>query len=227
MAKAEKDKPPMPPRTILRAPGLPCFPAAKTPLSPRLLARTSRHAEDELATLNPALPFRPRPEGEDAVPSSLREAVCGPSLLLLALSALSNSPKREQEAAPPLPLSLVTATPACVDVRLYVGADKLASGPLELTLEIENCASHPVALSFGSGQNFDFSATREGETVPFWRWASGRRFPPLLRAGRLDSGHILRFEAVWPDAPVGKWQIAGKITANGGFEAARVDVEIG
>lgn len=217
----------MPPRTILRAPGTSRFPASKSPLSPRLLARTARHAEDELALANLALPFRARPEGDDALPSSLREAVCGPSLLLLALSALSNSPKRGEVAAPPLPLSLVTATPACIDVRLCIGTDDLHPGPLQLCLEIENCASHPIALSFGSGQNFDFSATRLGETAPFWRWASGRRFPPLLRAGRLDSGQILRFEAVWPDAPVGKWQIAGKITANGGFEAVRVDVEIG
>jgi len=217
----------MPPRTILRAPGTSRFPAAKSPLAPRLLARSARHAEDESALSNLALPFRARPEGDAAVPSSLREAVCGPSLLLLALSALSNSPKRGEIAHAPLPLSLVTATPACLDVRLCIGAASFSPGPLELCLEIENCASHPVALSFGSGQNFDFSATRWGETVPFWRWASGRRFPPLLRANRLDSGQILRFEAVWPDAPIGKWQIAGKITANGGFEAARVDVEIG
>ncbi len=215
----------MPPRTILRAPGPLGSSPAKPAFSPRLLARTSRHAEDESASLL-ALPFGPRRgAGEEGVHSSLREAVCGPSLLLLALSALSNAPKnREQHAT--LPLSVVTATPACVHVRLCLTGAKFTSAPLELAIEIENCASHPVALSFGSSQNFDFSATRSGETVPFWRWASGHRFPPLLRAQRLDSGSILRFEAQWPDAPPGLWCIDGKFTANGGFDAARVEVEI-
>ena len=215
----------MPPRTILRAPGPFGSSPAKPAFSPRLLARTSRHAEDEAASLL-ALPFGPRRPNEEGVHSSLREAVCGPSLLLLALSALSNAPKRGEQHATS-PLSVVTATPACVLVRLCLAGDKFAPGPLELALEIENCASHPVALSFGSSQNFDFSATRVGETVPFWRWASGRRFPPLLRAQRLDSGSILRFEAQWPDTPSGAWCIDGKFTANGGFDAARVEVEIG
>lgn len=215
----------MPPRTILRAPGPLGSSPAKPAFSPRLLARTARHAEDEPA-FPPALPFGPRRSNEEGVHSSLREAVCGPSLLLLALSALSNAPKdREQHVT--LPLSVVTATPACVHVRLCLTSDHFTPGPLELALEIENCASHPVALSFGSGQNFDFSATRAGESVPTWRWASGRRFPPLLRAQHLDSGSVLRFEAQWPDAPAGLWCIDGKFTANGGFEAARVEVEIG
>ena len=215
----------MPPRTILRAPDTLGFSCAKPSLSPRLLARSARHAEDDLAP-SLALPLRPRRTSEDGAHHSLREAVCGPSLLLLALTALSNAPKRNEDR-PPLPLAVVAATPACVDVRLCFARDLFTAGPLELAIEIENCASHPVALSFGSGQSFDFSATREGEVVPFWRWASGRRFPPQLRALKLDSGSILRFEAQWPDAPVGTWQIEGKVTANGGFEAARVEVEIG
>lgn len=218
-------RPSMPPRTILRAPGPLGSSPAKPAFSPRLLARTSRHAEDELASSR-ALPFSPRRgTNEEGVHSSLREAVCGPSLLLLALSTLSNAPKDREHHA--MPLSVVTATPACVHVRLCLTGDQLTPGPLELAIEIENCASHPVALSFGSNQNFDFSATRPGETVPTWRWASGRRFPPLLRAQRLDSGSILRFEAQWPDAPAGVWCIDGKFTANGGFDAARVEVEIG
>lgn len=215
----------MPPRTILRAPGPLGSSPAKPAFSPRLLARTSRHAQDELPS-SLSLPFGPRRPDEEGAHSSLREAVCGPSLLLLALSALSNAPKRREERFP-LPLSVVTATPACVHVRVCLTGDKFTRGPLELALEIENCASHPVALSFGSSQNFDFSATRSGETVPTWRWASGRRFPPLLRGQRLDSGSILRFEAQWPNAPAGVWQIDGKFTANGGFDAARVEVEIG
>lgn len=218
----------MPPRTILRAPHALGFPSSKpAPGAPRLIARTGRHAVEERTTSSLALPLlRPRRLGDEDAQHPLREAVCGPSLVLLALSALSQTPKqREDEAA--LPFSVVSATPACVHVRLCVEREHLTSSALELAIEIENCASHPVALSFGSNQSFDFSATRFGETLPFWRWASGRRFPPQLRALRLDSGCSLRFQTQWADAPAGLWQIAGKITANGGFDAERVEVEIG
>ena len=216
----------MPPRTILRASALPSPSLVFKPsLAPRLLARSARHAEDEARLLS-SLPLVPRRPIEGAPHGSLREAVCGPSLLLLAMSALSNAPKQREDPLP-LSLTLVTATPASVHVRLCLNARRCAPGPLELALEIENCASHPVALSFGSGQSFDFTITKVGEVVPFWRWASGRRFAPQLRALRLDSGSVLRFEAVWPDAPQGVWGIEGKVTANGGFSAERVEVEVG
>lgn len=172
-----------------------------------------------------ALPLRPRRLTDDGTHHPLREAICGPSLVLLALSSLSQTPKRLEETAS-LPLAVVAATPACIHVRLCFETLQFAPGTLELAIEIENCASHPLALSFGSGQSFDFSATRQGETTPFWRWASGRRFPPQLRAIRLDSGCALRFEAQWPDAPVGSWTIEGKVTANGGFAAEKMDIEI-
>ncbi len=215
----------MPPRTILRAPGALGFPSAKpTPGAPRLLARPARHGGDAPAPSR-ALPFRARrlDEGDTGLP--LSEAVCGPSLVLLALSSLTQTSKRAED--PALPLAVVAASPACVDVRLIVAQTHFAPGALELAIEIENCASHPIALSFGSGQSFDFCAKAPGESAPFWRWASGRRFPPLLRALRLDSGCALRFEAQWPDAHAGLWTIEGKITANGGFCAAGVEVEVG
>lgn len=219
-------RPSMPPRTILRAPHALGFPGAKpSPGAPRLLARPARHAQpDEAPTSSLALPLRPRRSVEDGIQHPLREAVCGPSLVLLALSALSQTAKSRAEETK-LPLTVVSATPACVHVRLCC-ASQIASGALDLAIEIENCASNPIALSFGSVQSFDFSATRQGEVVPFWRWASGRRFAPQLRALRLDSGCALRFEAQWPDAPSGIWTIDGKVTANGGFEAQDVDVEI-
>lgn len=171
-----------------------------------------------------ALPLRPR-RLEEGIHHPLREAICGPSLVLLALSSLSQTPKTVAEAAK-IPLAVVAATPACVHVRLCFEQKKFGAGPLDLAVEIENCASHPVALSFGSGQSFDFWATRRGESSPFWRWASGRRFPAQLHAMRLDSGCALRFEAQWPDAPAGLWAIEAKVTANGGFGAEKVDLEI-
>jgi len=217
----------MPPRTILRAPHALGFPSAKpSPGAPRLIARSARHAESETSSIALGLALTPRRLAEDGIQHPLREAVCGPSLVLLALSSLSQTPKTREEEAK-LPLAVVSATPACVHVRLCFEQDKFVPGLLELALEIENCASHPVALSFGSVQSFDFTATRVGEVVPFWRWASGRRFTPQLRSLRLDSGCALRFEAQWPDAPEGLWKIEGKVTANGGFDADCMEVEIG
>ncbi|BCM89568.1 hypothetical protein IAD21_01415 [Abditibacteriota bacterium] len=216
----------MPPRTILRAPYSVGSSSLKPYLGgPRLLARPARHAESEQLTSAMALPLRPRRLADDGTHHPLREAVCGPSLVLLALSSLSQTPKSIEEAAK-LPLAVVAATPACVHVRLCFDNQIFTAGALDLAIEIENCASHPIALSFGSGQSFDFCATRQGETVPFWRWASGRRFPSQLRALRLDSGCALRFEAQWPDAPAGQWTIEGKVTANGGFAAETVEIEI-
>ncbi len=216
----------MPPRTILRAPYLSGSPAPKLSVNaPRLVARSARHAEGEPVVSTVALPLRPRRLADDGTHHPLREAICGPSLVLLALSSLSQTPKSLEEAAK-LPLSVVAATPACVAVRLCFESQQFVAGPLNLAIEIENCASHAVALSFGSGQSFDFCATREGENAPFWRWASGRRFPAQLRALRLDPGCLLHFDAQWPDAPAGNWTIDGKVTANGGFTAQKVDIEI-
>lgn len=215
----------MPPRTILRAPYTLGSPSLKlSAATPRLVGRTARHADGESSGSTIALPLRPR-RLEDSIHHPLREAICGPSLILLALTSLSQTPKTVEEAAK-APLAVVSATPACVHVRLCFDHREFAAGPLDLAIEIENCASHPVALSFGSGQSFDFWATRQGESVPFWRWASGRRFPAQLHATRLDSGCAARFEAQWPDAPAGTWTIEGKVTANGGFGAEKVDIEI-
>lgn len=215
----------MPPRTILRAPSLLGSPSPKLCTgAPRLVGRPARHAAPEASGSATALPLRPRRLEED-IHHPLREAICGPSLVLLALSSLSQTPKAVEEAAK-VPLAVVAATPACVHVRLRFEQQKFEAGPLDLTVEVENCASHPVALSFGSGQSFDFWATRPGETTPFWRWASGRRFPAQLHATRLDSGGVLRFEAQWPDAPAGLWTIEAKVTANGGFGAEKVEIEI-
>lgn len=217
----------MPPRTILRSHSTLGSLSPKPSLgAPRLIARPARHAESESEATARVLPLLPRRLNEEDAHYPLREAVCGPSLVLLALSALSQTPKSRENKAAKSPVMMVAATPACVHVRLCFENRKLEVGPLDLALEIENYASHPIALSFGSGQSFDFVATRQGESTPTWRWASGRRFPPQLRALRLDSGSILRFEAQWPEAPKGLWQIDGKITANGGFDAERVEIEL-
>ncbi len=101
----------MPPRTILRAPRALGFASATSSGAPRLVARPARHAESEKSAIALGLALRPRRLSEDGVQHPLREAVCGPSLILLALSSLSQTAKSREEESK-MPLALVSATPA-------------------------------------------------------------------------------------------------------------------
>ncbi len=97
---------------------------------------------------------------------------------------------------------------------------------VELQIEVKNTSEKVQILGFNSGQRFDFSATREGETEPIWSWARNKRFIQSLRTEELSPGKSLQFSAQWEGAAPGRYTINAVITANGRLKAEPFSVVV-
>jgi hypothetical protein len=107
------------------------------------------------------------------------------------------------------------------------GGDPLASSlqvapagdSVHLVLQVSNAGSAPVALTFGSGQTFDFAVARDGREL--WRWSADRSFTQAVREVSIAPGETRRYEATWRP-PAGTH---GALTARGWLSAQQVRAE--
>lgn len=172
------------------------------------------------------------------VPSSL---FCIPGALLATgvfSGCIGRSPMQEP-TAPPVPPFVTdkdkgqdTAKPAPTaqsDVAVTARATQAtfeAGKPVELRLTAQNTSQKSVELRFSSGQSFDFQAFKPASNEPVWTWSMDKMFVQMLREKRLAPGEKLEFEAQWENAPKGRYEIVGTLTANGGINADRFTVEV-
>jgi hypothetical protein len=125
----------------------------------------------------------------------------------------------------PVATDPTTAGPLVVTARALQSEVK-AGRPVELEIEVRNVSKETAILKFSSGQSFDFSATREGEKEPVWTWSMDKMFMAALRSQPFEAGKSETFTAKWENAPEGHYTIQGKITANGGLNAAPFSVVV-
>ena len=122
---------------------------------------------------------------------------------------------------PPAPRSALLQVTAGSDKDTYGAGD-----PIKLRIEIKNNDQNPVALTFPSGQSFDFEAFGDDPDKPVWQWSQGRMFTMMVRHVSLGAGESLVFNAVWKGAPEGKFRVVSRITANGGLPAPDFQVNV-
>lgn len=191
---------------------------------------------------------------DETMKNALREAMLGPSVLLLALSAIStgtgcqasaSSPSQPRPGVPtpiaattggieaPGPTEALAPTEAPVTASPFVvtaSAVQTAPGagePLDITIEVKNTGDTAQTLHFTSGQQFDVEAFKPGEKTSVWQWSADYRFIQVLRDKVVAPGASLSYKAKWPAPPAGKFSMQAKVTANGGLKAAPFDVTIG
>ena len=125
---------------------------------------------------------------------------------------------------PPLP---APAQSALLQVTAGSDHDSYGAGDtIKLHIEIKNNDQNPVALTFPSGQSFDFEAYGDDADKPVWQWSRGRMFTMMVRHVSLGAGESLAFNAVWKGAPEGKFRIVSRITANGGLPAPDFQISV-
>jgi hypothetical protein len=112
-----------------------------------------------------------------------------------------------------LPLVGLAAVAACAaqrttspDAAGQAGAPLVSSLQVEqyddsvaLTLQVTNASAAPVALTFPTGQSYDFLVEHAGREV--WRWSGDQIFTQAIRIETLAPGQTERFQATWHPAP--------------------------
>ncbi len=186
--------------------------------------------------------------------STLQEALLGPSLVAVAFGSMlfvqssADAQGTEADAAhrqtisaslPDMGKPLQTESDVVQPTEktaftVTAGATKTTwergESP-EFTIEIQNTSGKNATLVSGSGQKFDFSAFKIGakgevEAKPTWKWSNGMMFTMALVSKTLAPNEKLSYKATWENAPAGKYQIKGLITANGGIEAPLFNIEV-
>jgi Intracellular proteinase inhibitor len=94
-----------------------------------------------------------------------------------------------------------------------------AGDSVRLVLQVSNAGTAPVALTFPSGQTFDFSVSQGGREV--WRWSADRSFTQVLRETSVAAGATERYEAAWRPAA----GTHGAFVARGWITAQQVRAE--
>ena len=192
-------------------------------------------------------------QDEETMKSTLQEALLGPSIVAVALGSMmfvktsadaqesnakNTAPKiqvvipdvgqplqTEPDISQPTEKTAFAVTAAAIKETVERGESP------EFTIEIQNISNKNATLVSGSGQKFDFSAFKIGakgevESKPTWKWSSGMMFTMAIVSKNLAPNEKFSYKATWKDAPAGKYQIKGLITANGGIEAAPFNIEV-
>ena len=107
-------------------------------------------------------------------------------VLVLALAACTPPPA---EGPGPLP-GAGEASPLIASLSVQPGADSV-----RLTLQVTNAGTTPVALSFSSGQSYDFAVRSGGTTL--WTWSADRGFIQALRTETLAAGETRTWSESW------------------------------
>jgi hypothetical protein len=134
-----------------------------------------------------------------------------PVFRLLALAGLASL----LGCAPQDPPSAPQGSPLLASVKATtVGADSAV-----FTLQVTNTAAAPLALTFGSGQTFDFIVMRGAQEV--WRWSGDRMFTQSLRSETIGPGETRTYTATWTPLP----RASGDYTVRGILTALNVQAE--
>lgn len=83
-------------------------------------------------------------------------------------------------------------------IQTYLVTDKTIYSQGEtvnLTFSVSNVGRDTIPLTFGSTQQYDFSASVSGSLV--WRWSQGRVFAPVILPGRLAPGQTITYRESW------------------------------
>jgi hypothetical protein len=94
-----------------------------------------------------------------------------------------------------------------------------AGDSVSFVLQVTNAGPAPVALTFPTGQSFDFAVSRDGREV--WRWSADRSFTQAVREESIAAGETRRYEASWRP-PAGTH---GALAARGWITARQVRAE--
>jgi Intracellular proteinase inhibitor len=90
---------------------------------------------------------------------------------------------------------------------------------VRLTLQVTNVAESPVRLAFPSGQTYDFSIVRAGETL--WHWSADKSFVAMMRDETLAAGETRTWSEAWVAGPAAR----GDLIARGWLTATSHRVE--
>jgi hypothetical protein len=91
--------------------------------------------------------------------------------------------------APPIGVTPVAALPATLSATV----DSLVT----LTLTVSNPASSPIAVSFSSGQQYDFTIYDATTSVALWRWSASRSFVQTFSTQNVPANGTLVYSAQW------------------------------
>lgn len=133
-------------------------------------------------------------------------------------------------------ISMLT-TPALAqagDIQVKVQTDKTTYAlgePVNITVDVTNTSSSPVALNYRNGQEYDIIINKDGQEV--WKWSMGKFFTQELHSVTLAPGESRTFQDSWtqtvngnqPITP-GQYQIIGVSTAEQNIQSAPVTITI-
>jgi hypothetical protein len=105
------------------------------------------------------------------------------------------------------------------DKKLYTAAE-----PITMTVTLRNTTRSDIALTFTSGQKFDFQIYpgAKPQGAPLWTWSKGRMFTEMVSTETLKPAAILEYTAILdprkthgaglPLSP-GAYTVVGKVVA--------------
>jgi len=88
-----------------------------------------------------------------------------------------------------------------------------AGDSVRFTLRVTNATESPVALTFPTGQSYDFVVHDGGEEV--WRWSADRMFTQAIRMESMAAGETLEFSEWWAPSRAAseEYIVRGHLTA--------------
>jgi Intracellular proteinase inhibitor len=114
--------------------------------------------------------------------------------------------------APPIGVRPVAALPAALSAKL----DSLVT----LTLTVSNPSSSPIAVSFSSGQHYDFTISDAATGVLLWRWGMGMMFTQTFSSQSVPANGTLVYTTQWKPAQKGNFVATGSlVSASHGADA--------
>jgi hypothetical protein len=107
----------------------------------------------------------------------------------------------------PPPVSLRPSTELPSTLSATVGAG------VTLTFTVRNPADTAIAVSFPSGQRYDFVVTDSTTGRDVWRWSASRTFVQSAQSEPIPAGGSLTYTESWTPAATGKYLAHGQLAS--------------
>lgn len=90
-----------------------------------------------------------------------------------------------------------------------------ANDSVEFVLQVTNTTDAPVALTFPSGQSYDF-VVYDATGREVWRWSAEQMFTQAVRDETVAPGETRTYSEVWVPAPgtTGTFEVEGVLTVS-------------